>query len=171
MKFLPFVIAIFLLWSCTIEDQPPFENTNDGKTAYEPVLMTRTQLEKSIKVIAPIEINRPGKIYFKDGFIFLNEKYEGVHIIDNRNPKEPKNVKFIKVPGCLDMAIKNNTLYVDNAVDLVAIDLSGADFSEVSRQKRVFPELLPPDMVEMPLAFSPEKRPAETFIVSWKKLD
>ncbi|MBX2842925.1 MAG: hypothetical protein KTR26_14235 [Flammeovirgaceae bacterium] len=171
MRYFPIAISIFLIWSCTIEDQPPFNNSNDGRTAYEPMLMTRVQMETSIKVISPREINRPGKIYFKDGFIFLNEKYEGVHVIDNRNPADPKNVKFIKIPGCLDMAVKNNTLYVDNAVDLVAIDLSSQGFIEVSRQKNVFPELLPPDQIEMPIAFTAEKRPADTYIVSWKKFD
>ena len=78
--------------------------------------MERTELEKSVKFRDTQEIENPGKIYYKDQVIYLNEKYKGIHIIDNSNPESPKNIGFINLPGCIDIAIKNNSLFADNAV-------------------------------------------------------
>ena len=65
----------------------------------------------------------PGKIYFKEGYIFINEELKGIHVIDNRNPENPQNIGFIEIPGNVDIAIKNNTLYADSYIDLGAIDI------------------------------------------------
>ncbi len=66
----------------------------------------------------------PGKIYFYDNMIFINEKYEGIHIIDNSSPENPQNIGFIAIPGNVDVAIRNNKLYADNYADLITVDIS-----------------------------------------------
>ena len=72
----------------------------------------------------PQPINSVGKIYYKDGFMYVNEPGEGIHIIDNHNPSQPMPIKFLKIPGNFDLAIKGNTFYADSFVDLVALDIS-----------------------------------------------
>ncbi len=139
-------------------------------TGYEPVLMKRTALENSITADSPRSLQNPMKIYFKDNYIFISEKYKGIHVIDNSNKTAPENIAFITVPGCIDMAVKNNTLYADNAVDLVAIDISNiSNAEEVSRLKHVFPELIPPDNFSVPAKYQVGNRPEHTIIVEWIK--
>ena len=74
--------------------------------------------------------------------IFINEKYEGVHVINNADPSNPIKYAFITVPGCIDIAMKGKTLYVDNAIDLVALDVSDPLNVQVTeRIPGIFPEL------------------------------
>ncbi len=72
----------------------------------------------------PLPIQTLGKIYYKAPYIYVNELYQGIHIIDNSSPVNPTPVHFIKIPGNKDIAIKGNILYADNVSDLVAIDLT-----------------------------------------------
>lgn len=85
------------------------------------------------------KINNPGKIYVYGDYLFISEKMQGIHIIDNSNPEFPQPVGFIQVPGNADMAVKENVLYVDNLKDLVAIDISDpTQTKEIKRIKNVF---------------------------------
>ena len=93
-------------------------------TAWEPVYKTKVQAKADIKSNAPKNIERPGKIYIKGNYIFLNEIDKGVHVIDNSNPSSPRNIAFIDIPGSIDIAVKGSTLYSDFYMDLVAIDIS-----------------------------------------------
>ncbi len=114
-------------------------------TANSPIYMTYEELRAAVKVTGAAELVNPGKIYFKDGYIFVNEEMKGIHIIDNRNPKSPVNLKFIEIPGNVDMAVKNNILFADSYIDMVAIDISDVgNPKEVSRVKDVFPYMTPP---------------------------
>jgi hypothetical protein len=163
MKRAIFLLLIVLFFcSC-----PPYEY--DYYSEYQPILMSRTSLENSVFFTGSKSLEEPGKIYFKDNFIYISEKYQGVHIIDNSNPSKPVNIKFISIPGCIDMAIKANILYVDNSVDLVSIDLDSQHVT--SRNREVFPELLPPDRKTLDPRFSSDNRPANSVIVGWKKFN
>ncbi len=114
-------------------------------TANSPVYMTYEELRAAVKVTSATDLVNPGKIYFKDGYIFVNEEMKGIHIIDNRNPQSPVNLKFIEIPGNVDLAVKNNILYADSYIDMVAIDISDiGNPKEVSRVKDVFPYMTPP---------------------------
>ena len=150
----------------TSTDRDDFYNPS----GYFPILMEREQLEKSVKYREAQEIINPGKIYYKDGVIFLNEKYKGIHVIDNSNPADPKNVGFINIPGCIDMAIKNTSLMADNAVDLVTVDIKNLpEISVTSRIKNTFPESTPPGENFIPYMFNTGNRPDNTIIVGWEK--
>jgi hypothetical protein len=114
-------------------------------TANSPVYMSYEDLREAVNLKVARQLENPGKIYFKDGYIFINEELKGIHIIDNRDPENPENIGFIEVPGNADIAIKNNTLYADSYVDLVAIDISDVNNpEEVSRVKDIFPYTTPP---------------------------
>lgn len=139
-------------------------------TSYNPVFMKRADLEKSITFNSPREIGTPSKIYSKDNYLFVSEAGIGVHIIDNTDPKMPKKVGFLKVLGCYDMAIKGTTLFVDNATDLVAIDLVNPEKLEVSnRLVNAFPEPVPPDNLKVKPEHSKENRPTDMVLVKWNK--
>lgn len=106
---------------------------------YEPVYSTPAQIKAAVTLQVPQEMSQIGKIYFKDGYLFINEIGEGIHIIDNRAPAHPKNLSFLKIPGNYDLAIRGNTLYADSYVDLVAFDISDlAPIKEVNRIEGLF---------------------------------
>lgn len=107
---------------------------------YSPVTFTATQLRQGIQTEAPQPLVNPGKIYAKDQFLFINELKEGIHIIDNHDPAVPKPVAFIRIPGNGDIAIRDNILYADSYMDLVAFDISNpSSIQLVKRVQGVFP--------------------------------
>lgn len=165
-KIYLFILFLPLLFAY---DSDPFYNSS----GYYPVLMERPQLEKSILYREAQTIKNPGKIYYKDQVIYLVEKYKGIHVIDNSNPENPHRTGFINVPGCIDLAIKNNSLFADNSIDLVAINISnGPEQLQVTQRiKNVFPEPTPPGLDFIPHMFQLRERPENTIIVGWEKLN
>ena len=132
---------------------------------YIPIFMERSELEKSVSYqAAGRELIQPGKIYHKAPYIYVNEKYKGVHIIDNSTPSNPQNVGFIVAPGCIDMAVKGNIMYLDNAVDLVAFDLANKKVTK--RIAGIFPEPVSPNTFYY---YNIESRPDNFVLVGWKK--
>ncbi len=114
-------------------------------TANSPVYLSYEDLREAVKTTSATDLVNPGKIYFKDGYIFINEEMKGIHIIDNRNPESPQNIKFIEIPGNVDLAVKNNILYADSYIDMVAIDISDiSNPREVKRITDIFPYMTPP---------------------------
>jgi hypothetical protein len=106
---------------------------------YRPVYITRADLEK-IETQPARAMENPGKIYTKGSYLFVNERFEGIHIINNSNPSTPVKISFIKIPGNVDLAAKGDLLYVDNGADLVTLNISNPNsVFLVSRVKKAFP--------------------------------
>jgi hypothetical protein len=93
-------------------------------TYYKPIYKTTDEVRANIRSNPSQPIQKAGKIYTQGSYIFLNEVDRGVHVIDNSDPTNPKNIAFIDIPGNMDIAVKGNTLYADLYTDLVAIDIS-----------------------------------------------
>ncbi|MBC7933905.1 MAG: hypothetical protein H7Y86_00905 [Rhizobacter sp.] len=96
-------------------------------TFYRPVYETKASVKANIKSSAAVAVENPGKIYVKGNHVFLNDVNKGVHIIDYSNPSAPVNKAFIAIPGCRDIAVKDNFLYADCYTDLVTIDITDAN--------------------------------------------
>lgn len=108
-------------------------------TYFEPVYATSAEVKAAVKLEAPRVMEHPGKIYFKDGFLFITERDKGIHIIDNRNSKNPVALSFLAIPGTIDLAIRGNFLYADSFVDLAVFDVSDVqNIKEVNRLEGVF---------------------------------
>ena len=106
---------------------------------FTPRTFTIAQIRQGVQAEQPRTLVNPGKIYTKDGFLLINEIKEGIHVIDNRNPSAPKTVAFLRIPGNGDMAIRNNILYADSFMDLVAFDISDPqNIRELNRVNNVF---------------------------------
>jgi hypothetical protein len=128
-------------------------------TANSPVYLSYSDLRSAVKMTATRELNNPGKIYFKDQYLFINEKMKGVHVYDVSDPANPQNKGFIEIPGNVDIAIKDNVLYADSYTDLVSIDVSSfSAIKEVGRVEKVFPYTLPVYDTKYPLAKIDEKK-------------
>ncbi len=139
IKYITLFIALLGVFSTACEDEV-FE-TFKGNS---PIYLSYEDLRESITLTNVQTISKPGKIYFKDNFIFINEIMKGVHVIDVSDPSNPNAVGFIEIPGNVDIAIKEDILYADSYIDLVAIDVSNlSDIKEVGRIENIFPYTIP----------------------------
>jgi hypothetical protein len=114
------LMVLFFASSCQDESFVRF-------TANAPIYLSYEDLRSGIENTDQVQLKNPGKIYFKDNFIFINEQREGIHVFDNSNPQNPLYKTFIKIPGNVDIAIRNQYLFADSYVDLVVIDISNVN--------------------------------------------
>jgi len=160
-KALAFIFILFIFQGC-IKDKRKITYT-----ANVPIYLSDAELAAStINSEAARPLENPGKIYFKDNYLFINEINKGVHIFDNSIPSSPQNISFITIPGNVDISIKGNVLYADNYVDLVAVDLS--DLSHVKLVKRLsktFPNVYPPTNNNYPRAKIDNNK---GIVIGWK---
>ena len=91
---------------------------------YTPVYKTTAEVRLNIKSDVARDILKPGKLFIRGQYIYLNEIDKGVHVIDNTNPTSPRNVAFINIPGNMDLAVKGNILYADLYTDLITLDIT-----------------------------------------------
>ena len=118
------ILSMIVLLACCILQGCVKDQIMTRTTVYRPEYKTKEEVRANIKSSNPIELTAPGKLFYKDGYVFLNELNKGVHIIDARNPASPANIAFVHVPGAVDLAVRGNILYADMYTDLVAIDIS-----------------------------------------------
>ena len=130
------LLFLFLIYSCTDPD-PERQNEVQG---LKPVYQT-----EGIDIISlneAREFENPGKIYVYQNYLLVGEKLRGIHIIENSDPSNPVNTAFISIPGNVDMAVRNNVLYVDNYNSLVAIDISDiGNIGVLDRKEDIFENL------------------------------
>lgn len=138
------ITGLFLLLVLALNFYSCSDKIEETYTVYTPEYMSYDALRSSFQMKSAQTIQQPGKIYFKDQFIFINEYQKGIHVINNSDPSDPQRVAFIDIPGNIDIAIKGNMLYADSYVDLLTIDLSDMDnIKEVDRDEDVFPYIIP----------------------------
>lgn len=89
----------------------------------DPVYKTPLEFRTGVRAESPRALHKPGKIYAFQQYLFINERQEGIHVIDNSDPANPRSVAFWAIEGNVDMAIRGNYLYADQYVDLLTIDI------------------------------------------------
>ena len=70
------------------------------------------------------ELKNPGKIYVYGNLLLVGEQMKGVHFFNNADPSNPVNLGFLPVTANVDMAVRENVLYLDSYRDLLAFDIS-----------------------------------------------
>lgn len=135
-----FVSAIILTAAISLSSCQDEITTTYTYRAMVPVYLQMSDVRARTIVIEPgQELENPGKIYSYGNYLLINEPQEGIHILDNTNPANPKNLNFIPIAGNVDLAINNNMLYADNYVDLLVFDISNIkSIKLVERVKDVF---------------------------------
>lgn len=138
--FLLTVISLVFL-GCPIE--PVFDNqiVDVGEVEGMKPIYSAVADWQEIVVKEPVIMEKLGKIYYKDGLLYVNEKFKGIHVIDNTDPSNPVKLKFIQIPANKDIAIKGNRLYADNYTDLVTLDITDLEnIIVLSRVKDIYPK-------------------------------
>ena len=145
MRNLCFLPLLLLFSSCCFYgDCNEYE---DYEYPFEPVYMEREIFENSVVLKEGQPIQKSGKIYIYEDFIFVNDVYKGFHIYNNEDPSNPVLIHFLEVPGATDIAIKNDVVYINQATDLIAVEVDW-DLLSVNISKRLvntFPALQAPD--------------------------
>ena len=132
------ISSMAIFQSCTQDEC----NRSQTYIRFDPIYLKVDEIRKDIEIQGPRNLKSPGKLYYYNQYIIINEIREGLHIIDNKNPENPQNLAFIKIPGNIDMAVKNNILYADNYIDLLAIDIQNPEKPRlISRTEDVFNSL------------------------------
>lgn len=90
----------------------------------EPEFVQPADIRPDIGSESARDLQNPGNLYYYKQYLLVNERREGIHVIDNSDPENPQNLGFISIPGNLDMAVRNNILYADSYLDLLTIDIS-----------------------------------------------
>lgn len=141
---------------------------SDGWDTYRPIYSSYDQV-RTVATLAPRPIRTPGKIYVKDRFLLINDVGQGIHIVDNRDPANPVKLSFVAIPGARELAVKDSILYVDNLVDLVALNV--ADPRNVRLVKRI-------ENAFSPTAYPPLHNvrfecpdPEKGLVVGWEKAE
>lgn len=136
MKQLFFLVLILPLIAARCGGETWGYDTSRGM---KPIYLPSESVD-NISLRAPRPMTESAKIYIKDKLIFAIEQGEGVHIIDNSDSTKPQKIRFLRVFGCNDIAIKGTTMYADNFTDLVAIDFSNLDDPKVvNRVRNLYP--------------------------------
>jgi hypothetical protein len=154
-----FILLVSLFYSCE-------DSTYKEYKGNEPVYISFEELRGAVTAEQNVALENPGKIYFKDNYIFIVEELKGIHVFDNSNPASPVNKTFLKVPGVVDISISGTILYADSFVDLVVLDIQNIDnIIEVGRLKDILPYTVPATGNEFPMAYVDQKKGV---VVSWK---
>jgi hypothetical protein len=131
-----------------------------------PVYMTYADLREAVEIKQNVDLENPGKIYYKDNYIFIVEELKGIHVFDNTDPSSPVKKAFINLPGVVDISISGYILYADSFVDLVILDVQNIDnIHETGRIKDILPYTVPPTDNDYPMAYVDEEKGV---VISWE---
>jgi hypothetical protein len=167
---LSLLLGLLSVLACSRQEPQP-DDSSLVYASYRPLFMTRTVLESSVAALPPQTLHNTGKIFLRGPYIFINEKYEGIHIIDNHDPTNPHPISFLRIPGNVDMAVQGNLLYADNGPDLVTVDISNPERAQLaSRVRDAFRELPMPEPGPLEDANLPANRPADVVVIGWRHL-
>lgn len=134
-----------------------------------PVYNSYEQMRSGFNVAEPRELQNPGKIFVYGNYLFVNEKFKGVHVINNQNPFNPVFLSFISIPGNVDIEVKGGYMYADSYVDLLVIDIKNPEIATVKgRVKDVFEYAIPEYDEAYPLA---RIQPSNGVIVGWNVME
>lgn len=148
-------LAAAAFFSCTKD------TVTETYTFYRPVFETSDAARNGIKSAAPQPVTNPGKLAIKGHYLYLTELGKGVHIIDYSNPRTPKNIAFVAVPGNADVAVRGNYLYADCYTALAVIDITTPESVKLQNfVNRVFPD-----------RFSGLASDTGKVIIKWEKVD
>ena len=129
-KRIVLILLLSLSFGCTINTviDPYLEDPTDKDLVKVGYFIPRYAdpgsevLEINLK--NPIPLEQTGKIIYYKDYIFINRPLEGIHILNNTDPKKPVNQGFIELKGSIDMAIIDDYLYADQFSAMVVLDIT-----------------------------------------------
>lgn len=164
-KYISLFSLSLLFFSC----YPDRSDLNGSVDAYVPVYSTMADIH-DIKVEDKKTTLQAGKIYAYQNYIFQNDLFTGIHIIDNKDRIHPVKIAFLKLPLSTEIAIKDHYLYTNNYLDLVVFDISNpATPKLLKRVENMFPVAVDQKYPPVRNAYFQCPDPSKGVIVRWEK--
>ena len=131
------LLLLALLFTGCIEETCEEDRLVQG---FDPVIVSPDDWRNSSFICgAPIDICEATSFYVYEQYLFMVENGQGLHILDNSDSANPVPITFMDVPGGQGISIRNDILYINQYVDLVAFDLSNPENPTlVGRTENVF---------------------------------
>ena len=114
-------LVVILLTGCIDSVQvDPLPSQVEG---LKPVYIA--EAENVVEVQDAIGFENLGKIVYANPYLLINERFKGIHIVDNSNPSDPVKIAFLKIPGNTDFTLKGQYLYANHGSDLKTFLING----------------------------------------------
>lgn len=156
MKYLTLLLVLLLL-GCTEE-----------QSKLEPYFMPREAFNAAVQVVPPRPFKSPSNVVVYNGYAYVVEPFEGLHINQIQDPSNAQRLAFLVVPGVQDVQVTGNYLVVDAATDLLQFDLINPAAPELhSRRENIFKEMAPPDGLPLSEDYAVANRPGDLVLVKW----
>lgn len=131
--------CLFLFLGC-IDEREHIEFPQGEVNGFKPIYGTADDIyeidSQGIKPMISV-----GKIILVGTTLFVNERHQGIHIINNLDPTKPIQTGFIKIPGNLELSKKGDFIYANNMEDLITLQLAAnGDVIVTDRKSNIFPE-------------------------------
>lgn len=126
---------------------------------FDPVVVSADEWRSSSFTCgAPLDICEATSFYVYEDYLFLVENGQGLHILDNSDSNNPVPITFMEAPGGQGISVRNDILYLNQYVDLVAFDLTNPENPTlVGRTENVFE----------PYSVFAEVLGEDQFVVNW----
>lgn len=94
---------------------------------------------KYIKASDPREFGDLGAIVERNQYIYVMEKYKGIHVVNNADPANPVTIKFWEIPGIFLFTLDSEKLYAGNGSNLWVVDITDVNnIKVIDVEKNVF---------------------------------
>jgi len=118
MNKILFLSLLFLLASCTRQEPVEVGEVPGLKPVYI------SEEENMVSVLEAREFGDLGKIVYSEPYLFINERFKGIHVLNNANPADPIKIAFIQIPGNTDFTLKGANLYANHGNDLKTFEIA-----------------------------------------------
>lgn len=113
---------------------------------YTPIKKGIEEVRKSFEVLPTQALVKPGKIFTYGSRLYVVDRGTGFHVVDNSNPSSPVFTRFIKLDGCIDVAMQGGMVYANQGPDIVAIAMDGEP-RIVNRGEQILSDLTGSDSI------------------------
>lgn len=125
-----YIVSLFTLSAIILFSSCERELKEKPVKGYIPLY--ENEIDKTVKLNqAPRTLSNPGKIYVYGNMLFVNERGNGIHVIDNTNPESPVKLAYHEILGCDNMAVKNGIMYVGYGYGMLSIDMNAPAAAEL----------------------------------------
>lgn len=121
-------IGSFLISSCVQEEC----TATRSYVSYQPVFKTLEEINQAITFTEDRVLENPGKFFYYQDMILINEKDKGVHLIDNSDLSNPQKLGFLNIEGNIDISLSGNYLYADTYNNILVMDISDIRKPEIT---------------------------------------
>lgn len=128
--------SLVFMTSCLKDDCRHVKNYIE----YQPVYIDQKTFDAPAEWGSGKEMQNTGIVYSYGKYILINEFQKGIHILDNENPDDVRQIGFIDIPGNTHFTIRNQILYANKMEDLLVLDVSSLEQPvQINRIEDIFP--------------------------------